>query len=253
MIEFDLRESVRSNIAPIDELLGDGFSTGLHLVSGVSGTAKTAFLLQTAQKCKFPTIYLNTEMNNREITKRLVAITTRVDLNGIDKMTSEERTKLVEITSSENNHLDLEDGNAGFISINYLKNKISQTVHEQNPDTVLLVIDSFNEWVNTAKTEFSSLTDGELCAKLKSELIDLSKEFNVTVLISAQKKGTENDFIEELEFASNTHLIFNWEKGGRPDRDGLKYLNMFFKKNRSGPSGKNKIVKFNGGLQEFSI
>lgn len=251
MIEIDLRATVKSNLPVIDEILGEGFSAGLHLISGESATAKSAFLLQVAQKSEVPAIFLNTEMNNRDLTKRLVTVTTEVELNKIASLPSDERSRLSQETVNQNTHLTIEDGNSGFISINLLKTRISDIVEASNPDTVLLVIDSFNEWVNTAKEHFE-LPEKDIRAKLKTELIDLSKEYNVTVLLSAQKKASERETIEELEFASNSHLVFSWERGGRPDSDGNKHLNIFIKKNRGGESNKNKIVKFRGELQRFS-
>ena len=252
MIEdFDLRATVKAGIVAVDEILGDGFTVGLHEISGNSGTAKSAFLLQLASKSDFPVIYLNTEMNNRDILKRLVTISTKVELGKINSLPSEEREKLVQLTRNATTNLRLEDGNSGFISINYLKEKILE-LSNSSPETVVLVIDSFNEWVETAKGDNPSLTEKELRANLRSQLIDLSKEFNVTVFLAVQKKDSEKEIIEEIEFASNTHLVFSWEKSGRKDAQGFTYLNIFFKKNRGGASGKNKIVKFNGYLQEFS-
>lgn len=251
MIEnFDLRGTVKSGIPAIDAILGDGFTVGLHEISGASATAKTAFLLQLASKSEFPCIYLNTEMNMRDIGKRLVTINTKVGLNSIPGLPSDEREKLAQLTSNANTHLHIEDGNAGFVSINYLREKVLELT-SGNPDTVLLVIDSFNEWVETGKAS-SDLPVKEFRANLRSQLIDLSKELSVTILISVQKKDSEKEVIEELEFASNTHLVFSWEKSGREDASGFKYLNIFFKKNRGGQAGKNKIIKFRGEIQEFS-
>ena len=147
--------------------------------------------------------------------------------------------------------MEIEDGNAGFISITYLRDRIADIVEGRHPDTVVLVIDSVNEWLNTAKTKFPDLTDKERLDNLKVSLIDLSKEFNVTIFLSAQEKGNGKAIIDDLEFAANTHFNFSWEKDGRQDRNGIKYLNIESRKNRSGASRKNKIQKFKGSVQEF--
>lgn len=249
-MEFDLRATVKSAISVVDDILGDGFSIGLHQISGNSGTAKTAFFVNIAQKSEFPTIFLNAEMNARDLLKRFVTASTKVELNKINLLPPDERNRLVDLTKTAIAHVEVEDGNAGFVSINYLKNRIADIVEEKHPDTILLIIDSFNAWMTTAKTSIE-LPDEELRAKLIADLIDLSKEFNVTILTSTQKMEESKETIKALEFASNTHLEFQWEKDGRPDSEGNKILSIKFNKNRSGQSGKNKIVKFKGDTQEF--
>jgi len=250
-MNFDLKETVKSGIVSIDEILGDGFSIGLHEISGMSGTAKTAFLLQMACKTNFPVIYLNTEMNERDVLKRFVAISTKININDINQLSAEDREKYLALTKSNISNITVEDGNSGFISVNYLTEKI-KTLAANSPETIVLIIDSFNEWVETAKDQFPNMSVKDLRAMLRSQLIDISKGYNLTVFTSAQEKGSDKDLIEELEFASNTHIVLSWEKSGRPDSEGFKYVKFFFKKNRGGVSGGNKIVKFRGEIQEFS-
>lgn len=244
-------DKIKTGINAIDANIGEGFNTGIHTFCGPSGCGKTALLLQVAAESTSPVIYLNVEMNSGDIAKRIIARNTETDINSIGKMQKDELGRLQEIASSKVAHIKLVNGKQGYISFDYIKDMANEIIDSQHPETVVIVVDSFTQWVKTAKSNYPTLTNEDIASDLIRKMLDLCDEKNVTFIISVQKADDTRKMNEAVEFASETFINMYWELNGRLDKDGLKKANISIAKNRNGEKVSGRIVPFSGNYQRF--
>lgn len=252
--DFEIKSTVKTNLEYIDSVVGGSFNPSLHTFAGVAGVGKSALLLQIGHESEHPTLYLNSDMHINDLNKRLVCISNSdVKLNDVAKQPKDVLSAMLQNTRSSNTHLELLDTKAGFYSLNLLKTKIKDIAENQNPDTILVIIDSFNAWIDTAKIQ-SDKTKEDIVAESITELLDIIQEHGVTVLVSAQETNeAANDYVNKaLLAASDTYIRLSWARNGRPDSEGFRQSSTFFEKNRNGISGVTKIGKFKGEYQKFS-
>lgn len=252
MEDFVLLSQLSSSISGLDELIGGGFGVGIHVFQAQTGNGKTAALLQIAHGSQYPTIFLNCDMNQNDIYKRLITVTTDIPLNQISKLTREDLSDAQTKTSSSNTHLSFENGKAGFVGLDLLRSRIESIVEEQHPETVVLIIDSFNTWVDTACAALK-LSKEKAVASLSTGLLDLIQDLNVTLITSAQEtnENANRDTNEALMTIADTYIQMRWERNGRVDRDGLMESNLVAKKNRNAAPGQSRVLKFSGVHQKF--
>src|SRR5437762_2339317 len=62
-----------TSLPRLDEAIGGYFATGLHILQAAPGAGKSAFSLQIAATCQFPSLYITTEMGVLELFRRLIA------------------------------------------------------------------------------------------------------------------------------------------------------------------------------------
>lgn len=251
--DFEIKDTVRTNLRFIDDVIGGSLNSAIHVVAADSGRGKTALLLQVASSAEVPCLYVNSDMNQNDLYKRLITVSTGVDFSQISKLSKEERSQLVELTRSANSHVIFEEAKAGFVSLTLLKSRILDIIENRRPDTVLLIIDSFNSWIDTA-VNHSGRPKDEIVAETLTNLLDFTQEVGLTVLVSAQNtnQSVHKTVNEALEAAADTYITLAWEKSGRANSEGLMETRAFFRKNRNGEANKNTFGKFNGKLQKFS-
>ncbi len=251
--DYIVKGSVKSGLRFIDGMIGGSFSPALHVISGNAGSGKTALLLQTAANSEHPVVLLNTDMHQSDLRTRLITVVTGASKEDIVNSPKEQREKLVEITRGSLAHLKIEDGKSGFYSLGLLKDRVLEVKDTHNPDTVLVIIDSFNNWVDTA-VNHSGRNKDEIVAEALANLIDFIQEYDITVLVSAQSTNevVHRSVNDALLAQANTYISLSWERGGRPNSEGLLETRAYFEKNRDGQMKKSTFGKFNGKTQRFS-
>jgi replicative DNA helicase len=252
--DFTIYSPVSTGIPLLDNTLSGGLSSGVHSFEADTGGGKTAMLLQIASNAQYPTIFLNCDMLQQGIYQRLMVTSTGMTTRDIQNVPpGDELTRLKSLTTSKNSHLTLENGKAGFVSVGYLREKIDSINSSVRPDTVLLIIDSINSWIDTALVADRSQLRVSVLSKLSTELLDLVQHNKVTLICSAQKSNEayNREVNELLETISDTYINISYERGGRVDSDGNKDCKFFIKKNRSGVSGRSVLTKFDGSHQKY--
>src|SRR5438128_6247689 len=59
-----------TRLSALDEALGGYLSVGLHLLQAAPGAGKTAFALQVAAMCGFPSLFVTAELGTLELFRR---------------------------------------------------------------------------------------------------------------------------------------------------------------------------------------
>ena len=83
-----------TGLAPVDRLLGGGYSEGLHVLGGITGGGKTSFALRLALNNALegrPVLYATYEQSKRELWSRLAAAVTRIPYATMKSGTYEDR------------------------------------------------------------------------------------------------------------------------------------------------------------------
>lgn len=230
---------VKTGISSIDKQIGGKVSNGLFVIKGDPGTGKSAFALQMCGDKNTKFLYLNTEMAEDEIFKRLASRTNRVNISQILYLGKEELEKISSQTIDYYQHLEIIEGKAGFISLEYLHDKLNELA--KTGENICLIIDSFHGWAATSGKTKEQFTD-----EIVTKLLDFCGEFKCPIIVLNEAKLNIS-----LEHAADTVLSFSWERQGRTDAKGNKSLSCKVSKNRNGDIG-NLIIEFNGELQQFS-
>jgi replicative DNA helicase len=261
----------------IDDELCGALYPGLHVISGNTGTGKTAFCLQVACQCGFPALYVTCEMSSLELLRRIAARVTATPLHRFKHpkyslpsavMKSHIRTA---VESAPN--LVIADSTLTFWDESSIREHAKQMKEISDTEHILIVIDSLHSWASWLNCqEYDRLN-----LALRS-LRGIASELQCPVLyISEQSKTANRENATGGDLGSSSPAGFrgieygaesviglraevedyqeNGKKRFRPKVDafGRTPLTLTFHKNRNGAPHKPLDLLFDGALQKFTV
>lgn len=259
MENFDLlgiSAGLQTGIRNLDSVIQ--LRSGIHSFEAATGGGKSALLLQVAHSSQYPTIFLNCDMLMADLHKRLVAISTEIPVADVLKQSRDDLQRLQSLTVSKNTHLSFENGKGGFISLDFLREKIKDKWQSNaDAETVVVMIDSVDNWIDIAAVAgvYSGKSKEDILKELLTFMLDLVEHDKVTFVVSVQKPrdaGADSFIKNAVKKASDTYTVLRFERGGRPDANDLIDTAFVVEKNRSGDQNKTVFGKFSGKRQVFN-
>ncbi len=272
--KLDEAKAAKSKIGPVtgfqalDWHLCGALQPGLHVLTGNTGSGKTAFCLQVAAACGFPVLYVTCEMCALELFRRIIARVTETPLqqlkNPAEALPAETMKELARRTVKAVGHLALADATLAFADPTWIRDQAQLIKDADDAEHVLILIDSLHSWAAWLNAdEYERLN-----VALKS-LRQLSSELNCPVLYIAEQSKTANrenakgrDLgtsspagFRGIEYGAESviGLRVDVDKEGKvkADRNGGIPVRVTLLKNRNGVAGVSVTMSFCGALQKF--
>ena len=253
-------------IPSLTRALGGCLEVGTHVVLGAPGAGKTAFVMQTAAQCGFPSLFVTCEMSPREL---LFRHTARV-LHDQDPRTRVTLSKLKSGSLSPEQVLDyvrqgiraapklcLVDATRDAVSPSTIAELGSLARGDEKH--LLIVIDSLHSWVSAyaeGLTEYEALGAGilalnRIAAELRCPVLYISERNRAHMKNGGQSSGAGN---RKIEYGCEAELDMGLDPDNdaqKPDENGFVSYPMIVRKNRHGGRGREVQVKFLGPFQKF--
>lgn len=249
----------------LDEAVGGFLATGLHILQAAPGAGKSAFSLQIAARCKFPSLYITTEMGVLELFRRTIARETETYLGKIKsgELGAKEVLRLSLETAERLPSMALLDGTNAYASPKQILD-VAQALRERaQTSQVLIVIDSIQLWAKSVRgvdADFVGASEYELINAGIASLSALANEVNCPVLAISHRNRVGNKTggaslhsakgSGEVEYMAETVFDLT-RKEEQPDQHGEVEINLSLLKNRHGIPGLNIPFKFEGRIQKF--
>ncbi len=257
-----------TGIPSLDKELCGALQPGLHVVTGNTGSGKTAFCLQVGADCGFPCLYVSCEMKPLELLRRITARFTDTPLhklkNPYDSLPAAEMKARVRTAIKQAPMLAIADGTLSFASPEWIRDQAYILKEAHKTEHILVVVDSLHSW--------AAWLDGEEYGRLGEALTQLRKlsaELNCPVLhISEQSKTANRENQKGKDFGSSAPAGFRGIEYGAESVIGLRVkvddtgkpvydaeyrtpVTISFHKNRNGTGGKPFGMIFEGAFQRF--
>ena len=262
---------ITTGLAGVDEKIGYFFRPGLHSLQGPSNLGKTAFALQAAATCGFPSLFVSCEMAPLELMRR---ITTRVTGTFLGKYVRGEvppdqakaDIRKAIATCPQLAILDCTSGYAPAFATSPGRVNIYDTARAMKGDSphLFIVVDALQSW---ASMDPAADREYEYLNAAITSLANLAKTLDSPILMITQRNrqgmesggqnagaGTRN-----IEYLSESVIELDpedWEDKGKriPKRDanGETIMRLTLSKNRNGMCGGRPVsIAFRGDIQRF--
>ena len=249
---------MKTSYAKLNKAINGGFQTSeLIILAAETGKGKTAMAMNIARDVsivqKFPTLYINTEMNEEQWDTRLATILTK-DYADItygkiatgDLLPSQFNTIVDYLTVMNNSE---------FYSVTMPDLDIDSVISVTNrfkaqKDIKVLVVD----YVGRMKTTDKKLQEHQVMKDIAKKLKTLAQKLGITVILLAQLNGDEK--LEGAKAMKNEADLFFYlqemNEANKAEYRGNGDYNyyMVIDKNRNGPKGK-LLLKFTGEKMLF--
>jgi replicative DNA helicase len=253
-----------TRLPALDEALGGYLAVGLHLLQAAPGAGKTAFALQVAAMCGFPSLFVTAEMGTLELFRRLIARETGTFLGRLKsgELGVREAIRLATLTAEKVPHLALMDGTLAYASPEIILDAAGALRERAGAKHVLVIIDSLQFWSRSARGG-----DKELLAASEYDLINaglssasrIGAELSCPILAVSHRNRQGNKGegglhagkgSGDLEYMAETVLDLT-RKDDQPDAAGEVEVKLAIHKNRHGVPGLSFPLRFCGRVQEF--
>lgn len=254
-----------TGLTRIDETIGGFFANGLHIIQAAPGAGKSAFSLQVAANCQFPSLYVTAEMSVLELFRRIISRETETYLGRLKtgELGVKEAMRLALETVTKLPSFAILDGTSGYASPQQILDVAESLKERAGTKQVLVVIDSIQVWAKTVRgvdSDFVGASEYELmnaglgslssvASVLKSPVLAVShrnrvgNRSNDASLHSAKGSG-------EVEYLAES-VIDLTRKDEQPDSNGEVEISLKILKNRHGVPGLSVPLKFCGRIQKF--
>jgi replicative DNA helicase len=244
----------------LDDALGGFLAPGVHILQSAPGGGKTAFALQTAATCSFPSLYVTAEMPTLELFRRLIARATNTFLGKLKsgELGSREITRLAQATIEKSPWLAILDATAGYVPPSAIRNAASALRERAGGGAVLTVLDSLQYWARGA----GELTEYELVSSAMRALSEVAAQLASPVLAISHRNREGNKGngglhagkgSGDLEYVAESVLELAPEaKDAKPDAAGKTAVALSIHKNRHGAAGRIIPLYFTGRTQLFT-
>lgn len=254
-----------TGLARLDETIGGYFSNGLHILQAAPGAGKSAFSLQTAAYCRFPSLYLTAEMGVLELFRRLIARETETYLGKLKtgELGGREAMRLALKTVENLPNFAILDGTGGYASPKQILDVAEALKERAKTPQVLVVVDSIQVWAKTVRSadaDFVGASEYELLNAALGSLSGLANELKSPVLAVSHRNRAGNRSNDaslhaakgsgEVEYLAES-VIDLTRKDEQPDSNGEVEISLKVLKNRHGVPGLNIPLKFCGRIQKF--
>lgn len=248
-----------TGLRELDDVLGGVLQPGVHIVQGGSGVGKTAYALQVAATCGFPSLFVSCEMHLVELLRRHTARETGTFLDRLKsgELLPADAVKLAEKAIAAAPTLALVDGTQTYVSPTWLYNFALDT--RQDARHVLVVVDSIHSWAEQApglESEYEALNAGlaalrQLASRLNCPILGVAERNRAAMAVGglSSSAGTR-----KFEYGAESVIGLSVEEG----KDAPVFLapqkpvRIAVEKNRNGSAGMSLKAVFNGALQKFS-
>ncbi len=249
----------------LDETIGGFFSNGLHILQAAPGAGKSAFSLQVAANCQFPSLYLTAEMSILELFRRLIARETETYLGKLKtgEIGGKEAMRLALETVKNLPSFALLDGTCGYASPQQILEVAEALKERAGTSQVLVVVDSIQVWAKTVRgvdADFVGASEYELINAALGSLSTLASQLKSPVLAVSHRNRVGNRSNDaslhsakgsgEVEYLAES-VIDLTRKDEQPDSNGEVEISLKLLKNRHGVPGLNVPLKFCGRIQKF--
>jgi len=248
-----------TSLERVDRALGGFLATGVHVLQSAPGGGKTAFGLQVAASCGFPSLYVTTEMPMLELFRRLIARSTNTFLGRLKtgELSDQELTDLAQRTIEESPWIAILDATASYVRPDTIRDVSIGLKERTGYSNVLLVIDSLQYWARSVgelseyeRVSLAIRSMSEVAAQLSSPVLAISHR---------NRQGNKGDggmFASkgsgDVEYAAESILeLAPPFKEVKPDTFGNTIVNLTIHKNRHGEPGRVIPLQFNGRVQKF--
>lgn len=254
-----------TGLARLDEAVGGYFANGLHILQAAPGAGKSAFSLQTAAHCRFPSLYLTAEMGVLELFRRLIARETETFLGKLKtgEIGGREAMRLALKTVENLPNFAILDGTSGYASPKQILDVAEALKERARSSQVLVVVDSIQVWAKTVRSadaDFVGASEYELLNAALGSLSALANELKSPVLAVSHRNRAGNRSGDaslhaakgsgEVEYLAES-VIDLTRKDEQPDANGEVEIGLKVLKNRHGVPGLNFPLKFCGRIQKF--
>jgi replicative DNA helicase len=247
---------ITTSYAKLNKAINGGFQPSeLIILAAETGKGKTAMAMNIARDIaiiqKYPTLYINTEMNEKQWDTRLATILTRDHAN---------------ITYSKIATGELAQGEFDTI-VDYLtvmsnSEFYSVTMPELDIDGVISVTNRFKsqkdikvlivDYVGRMETNDKKLKEYQVMKGIAKRLKTLAQKLEITIILLAQLNGEEK--LEGAKSMENEADLFfhlqEMNEGNIKEYNGKWNYYMVINKNRNGPKGR-LLLNFNGSKMLF--
>ncbi|MCD9184945.1 MAG: AAA family ATPase [Pyrinomonadaceae bacterium] len=254
-----------TSLPRLDEALGGYLATGLHILQAAPGAGKSAFSLQIAAMCRFPSLYITTEMGILELFRRLIARETETYLGKLKsgEIGAKEAMRLALATVERLPCMALLDGTNAYASPRQILDVAQALKERAKAGQVLVVIDSVQMWAKSVRgvdADFVGASEYELINAGISALSALATDLNCPVLAISHRNrvGNKNGTASlhsakgsgEVEYMAES-VIDLTRKEEQPNQNGEVEVVLNLLKNRHGVPGIAIPLKFSGRIQRF--
>lgn len=264
-LESGLPRGPVTNLSKFDEAIGGFLANGLHVLQAAPGAGKTAFSLQCAAKCQFPSLYVTTEMGVLELFRRLISRETETFLGKLKsgELGSREAMRLALKTVENLPNFALLDGTNCYASPKQILDLAGALKKRAETEQVLVVVDSIQMWAKSVRgvdSDFAGASEYELINAGLSSLSAIANRLKSPVLAISHRNrvGNKNGNASmhaakgsgEVEYLAES-VIDLTRREEQPDSAGEVEITLNLLKNRHGIPGVNIPLKFCGRIQKF--
>jgi replicative DNA helicase len=239
----------------LDRAMNGALPIGVSIVLGNTGAGKTALCVQIAATCRFPALFVSTEMSAPELFRRQMARVTGQFLGRFSsgEMTPEAVNRAALATAEAMPQLVFCDATRAYATDRFLFDAALAT--RGDAKSVLIVVDSLHTWARTANTgtdEYQGLGAAmvslqNLAQKLQCPVLALGEQNRASMGSGGANSGAGNRFIEY-----GAEIVFDLQADKTEDGAGEKAVKIILAKNRHGAADTKAGLNFNGALQRFT-
>jgi replicative DNA helicase len=248
-----------TRLAAVDLALGGFLAPGVHQLQAAPGVGKTAFCLQAAVECGFPTLFVSTEMPRLELFRRVIARTTNTYLGRFrsGELSPDEVRARALAAARQAPRLAIMDGTLAFPAPGEHILPTAEALRTRfETRGLLVVIDSLQVWARGAgggATEYELINAGltaasALAARLSCPVLCVSHRNRPGQKTGGLHAGKGSG---DLEYAAETVLELTPAEGATAVAATTQTVLLSLHKNRHGPAGVEIPLEFEGRLQAF--
>jgi len=243
----------------LDSAINGALPVGVSVVLGNTGAGKTALCVQIAATCRFPALFVSTEMAPEELFRRQMARVTGQFLGRFSsgEMTPDAVNQAAQRTAEAMPSLVFCDAARAHATDEFLFD--AALAARGDAKSVLIIVDSLHTWARMAPArlpEYEAIGAAMvslqgLAARLRCPVIAIGEQSRAALKdgggVASVNSGAGNRFIEY-----GAEVLFDLQATKTEDGAGEKSVKVQLSKNRHGAVGTTVDLSFNGALQRFT-
>lgn len=243
----------------LDNSTNGALPVGVSVVLGNTGAGKTAFCVQVAATCRFPALFVSTEMAAPELFRRQMARVTGQFLGRFSsgEMTPDAVNRAAKATAEAMPLLTFCDSTRAYATDEFLFD--AALAARGDAKGVLVVVDSLHTWARMNPAPMSEyegigaavVSLQNLAGRLGCPVIAIGEQSRGALKegggVASVNSGAGNRFIEY-----GAEVVFDLQASKTEDGAGERAVKVNLAKNRHGAVNTAIDLSFNGALQRFT-